>query len=138
MKRTGRQIDLNQRKLSQAQSEEISSYIFFTSLITNLVPDYYSVSLLISRSLSLIASVFFYTLSTFRLNPPRAGQMVGVNTCLINTFLKSLRSSCKAENHCSGITSTLMQPKVQLQSIQCGDKSFLLRYFKTSSSPMFL
>ena len=35
-------------------------------------------------------------------------------------------NSCKAENHCSGITSTLMRSESQLQSIQCSGSSFLL------------
>ena len=39
--------------------------------------------------------------------------------------------SCKAESYCSGITSTLMQPGVQMQRIQCGGSNFLLRYFST-------
>ena len=107
----------------------LDSYIFLIVLITNLVPDYYNISFLISRSPSLIAS--FYTLFPFHLLPPRAGQMVGVDTCPISTFLKSLCSSCKAENHCSSITSILMWLEGQLQSIQCSDSSFLLKYFKT-------
>ena len=37
----------------------------------------------------------------FYLYPPRANQMVGFDPCPISTFLKSLCSSCKAENHCS-------------------------------------
>ena len=32
-----------------------------------------------------------------------------LETCPISIFLKSSGSSCKAENHCSGIISTLMQ-----------------------------
>ena len=58
---------------------------------------------------SLIASFFFYTPFLLHLHPPRTDQMVGVNTCPISTLLKSSCSSCKAENHCSGITSTLMR-----------------------------
>ena len=58
-----------------------------------------------------IASFFFYTSFLFHPYPPHASQMVGVDTCPISTFLKSLGSSYKAENHCSGITSTLMRPE---------------------------
>ena len=64
---------------------------------------------------SLIAS-FFYTLFCFHLHPPRAGQMVHLDTCPIRPFLKSLGSSYKARSHCSDITSTLMQSESQLQS----------------------
>ena len=47
MSRTGRQIDFSREKLLSAQSEEMSSYTFHTSLITDLVLDCYSVSLVI-------------------------------------------------------------------------------------------
>ena len=62
-----------------------------------------------SLSLSLIASFFFYTFSPFHLYPPRVGQIVSVDTCPISILLKSLCSSCKEENYCLGITSTLMR-----------------------------
>ena len=71
----------------------------------------YSVFLLVSQSHFPIASLFFYTLFPFHLYPPRAGQTVGIDTCPISTFPKSSCSSCKAENHCLGITSTLMRPE---------------------------
>ena len=54
-----------------------------------------------------------------------------VDTCPISTFLKSLCSSCKTENHRSCITSTLIWPESWLQSIQCSGSNFLLRYFRT-------
>ena len=84
-------------------------YIYISSLIIDTILNCYSVFLLISWSLSLIASFSFYTLFSFHLYFPRADQIVGVDTCPISIFLKSLCSSCKAENHCSGITSTLMR-----------------------------
>ena len=71
----------------------------------------YSVSFSILRSLSLKVSLLFYTIFPFHLYPPRADQIVGVDPCPISTFLKSLGSSCKAENYYSGITSSLMQPE---------------------------
>ena len=71
----------------------------------------YSVSFSILRSLSLRVSLLFYTIFPFHLYPPRADQIIGVDLCPISTFLKSLGSSCKAENYCSGITSSLMQPE---------------------------
>ena len=89
----------------------MSFYVFPTDLITMLVLDYYRISVLISRSPSLIASFLFYTLFYFHLHPSRADQMVGLDTCPITTFLKSLGSSYKAESHYSGITSILMQPE---------------------------
>ena len=61
------------------------------------------------RSLSLIAFFLFYTTFLFHLHPPRTDQMVSVDTCPISIFLKSLCNSCKVENYCSGITSTLMR-----------------------------
>ena len=54
-------------------------------------------------------SLLFYTILPYHLHPPRADQIIGVDSCPINPFLKSLGSSCKAENHCSGITSSLMR-----------------------------
>ena len=136
MMRTERQIDLTQIKSSSVQSKEIRSYIFVLSLITNLVPNCYSVSLLISRFLSLLASLPFYTLFPFHFYPPCAGQMAGVDTCPISTSLKFSCSSYKAEIHYSGITSTLMWPEGQLQSIYYSGSSFLFRYFRTPSYPM--
>ena len=45
--------------------------------------------------------------------------------------LCALRQSMR---HCLGVFFTLMQSKSQLQSIQCGDSNFLLRYFRTPPS----
>ena len=39
--------------------------------------------------------------------------------------------SCKAKSYYLGITSTLMWSGGQRQSIQCGSRNFLLRYFPT-------
>ena len=69
----------------------------------------YSVSFSILRFLSLRVSLLFYTIFPFHLYPPCPNQIVGVDPCLISTFLKSLSYSCKAENYCSGITSSLMR-----------------------------
>ena len=69
----------------------------------------YSVSFSILQSLCLRVSLLFYTIFPFHLYPPRADQIIGVDSCPISIFLKSLGSSCKAENYCSGITSSLMQ-----------------------------
>ena len=71
----------------------------------------YSVSFSILRSLCLRVSLLFYTIFPFHLYPPRADQIIGVDSCPISIFLKSLGSSCKAENYYSGITSSLMQPE---------------------------
>ena len=73
--------------------------------------DYYNISLLILRSPSLKVSLPFYTIFSFHLYPPRADQIIGVDPYPISTFLKSLGSSYKAENYCSGIISSLMQPE---------------------------
>ena len=70
--------------------------------------------------LFLFVTVFlfpFYTLLYFRSYFTRACQRVGVDTCPICTFHQSLCSSCKAETHCSGITSTLIRLESQLQYI---------------------
>ena len=131
MTRTGRQIDLNQGKSSSAQSEEINSYILHISLITNLVPDCYGISLLIFQSLSLITSFSFYTIFPFHLYPPCASRMVGVDTCLISTFLKSLGVAVRLKN----TVQRSLPHQSQLQSIQCGGSSFLL---DISELPSFL
>ena len=64
-----------------------------------------------------LSPFFFYTLSTFHLHVPCACQMVGVDIFPINLSPKSSCSSCKAENYCLGIISTLMRLEGQLQSI---------------------
>ena len=51
----------------------------------------YSIFLLILRSLSLRVFFLFYTLFLFYLHPSCVDQVIGVNPCPINTFLKSLR-----------------------------------------------
>ena len=66
---------------------------------------------------SFSALSFFYTFFPFHLFTPHACQIVGVDTCPISTSHKSPHSSCKAEIYCSGITSTLMRSKSQLQCI---------------------
>ena len=53
----------------------------------------------------------FYIILTSRSHFTRVYLRVGVDTCLICTFHQSSCNSCKAETHCSGITSTLMQPE---------------------------
>ena len=73
--------------------------------------DCYSVYFLILRSLFLWASPLFYTTFPFHLYPPCVDQIVGVDPYSISTFLKSLGSSCKVENDCSGIASSLMRPE---------------------------
>ena len=50
MKKEWKQVGLYQRKMSSARSEENSSFILILGMITRLVPDCYSVFLLISRS----------------------------------------------------------------------------------------
>ena len=59
----------------------------------------------------------FYTLFLSRSYFTHVYWRVRVDTCPICTFHQSPCSSCKAETHCSGITSTLMQPESQLQCI---------------------
>ena len=86
----------------------------------------YSLFFLIPDPPLLGPSLCFITSSSFHIYPPCVDQIAGVDHCPINTFLKYLGSSCKTENYCSSITSSLMWPKSQLQSIQCGGSSFLL------------
>ena len=57
----------------------------------------YSVSFSILRSPSLRASLLFYTIFPFYLYHSHVDQIVGVDSCPISTFLKSLGCSCKAE-----------------------------------------
>ena len=73
--------------------------------------DCYNVSFSILRSSSSRSSFPFILSSFFPLYPPRIGQIAGIDPCPISIFLKSLRSSCKAERYCSGITSSLMWPE---------------------------
>ena len=77
----------------------------------------------------------FYFIPTFHfhLHPSCAYQIVGVDLCPISTFLKSLSSSCKAENYCSDITSSLMGLESQLQSVQCGGSNFPLNILQPFS-----
>ena len=117
---------LSKEKLSFTRSEEINYCIYFLNLITSIV---LSATIFFSQIFDLLLSrpPFYFILSfTFHLCPPRVGQIVGVDPCHISTFLKSLGSSCKAENYCSGITSSLMQSESKLQSIQCSGSSFPL------------
>ena len=86
----------------------------------------YNVSLLILRSPPLRVLFLFYTILLLHIYPPLVDQIAGVDPYPINPFLKSLGSSCKAENYYSCITSSLMRPKSQLQRIQCGSSSFFL------------
>ena len=71
--------------------------------------DCYSVFLSNFRSPSLRVSPLFYTIFPVHLYPPHADQIVDIDPCSISTFMKSLGNSCKAENYCSGIISSLMQ-----------------------------
>ena len=89
-------------------------------------------------SLSLIPSFFFYILFLFYLFPPRASQMVGVDTCPISTFLKSLCSRCKAENHCLGITSILIRPRVSCRAFNAMVSNFSLDILELPQSYVFV
>jgi len=97
-----------EEKMSSAKFEETGSYIMLLSMVISLILDCYSISFLIFRSPCLIASSFFYTVSPSHLRFPHACPMVGVDTCSISPSQKSSCSSCKTNNHCSDITSTLM------------------------------
>ena len=77
----------------------------------------FSVQLQISSSPVPVFLFPFYTPLLSRSYFTRVYWRVGVDTCPICTFHQSLCSSCKAETHCSGITSTLMGPESQLQCI---------------------
>ena len=59
-------------KVSSAQFEEISSYIFLSGLITKLVIDFYSVFLSLFPIFSLISLFPFIYPSSFSLSPPHA------------------------------------------------------------------
>ena len=102
-------LRLEEKKVSLAKFEETGSYIMLLSMVISLILDCYSISFFIFRSPSLIASSFFYTVSPSHLQLPRACLIVGVDTCPISPSQKSSCSSCKADNHYSGITLTLMR-----------------------------
>ena len=57
----------------------------------------------------LIAPPSFIPFSLFISTLHMQARLVDLDTCPINPFPKSLRSSCKAESYYSGITSTLMR-----------------------------
>ena len=86
-------------KSSSARSEEVCSYILFSVYIQIFI---------------LFIPLFlfpFYTVLHSRSYFTHVYWRVGVDTCPIFTFHQSPCSSCKAETHCSGITSILMQPE---------------------------
>ena len=69
---------------------------------------YFSLNFLIPHPM---ASFFFYTVHPFHLHLPRACQTICVDTCPISISHKSSCGSCKAETHCSSITSISVWPK---------------------------
>ena len=77
----------------------------------------FSVQLQISSSLVPVFLFPFYTFLSSCSYFTRVYWRVGADTCPICTFHQFPCSSCKAETHCSGITSTLMWPESQLQCI---------------------
>ena len=86
-------------KSSSARSKEVCSYILFSVYIQIFI---------------LFVPLFlfpFYTVLHSRSYFTHVYWRVGVDTCPIFTFHQSPCSSCKAETHCSGITSILMQPE---------------------------
>ena len=106
--------------------QEISSSILFQKLIISTV---LITIVFLSQFSDLLLSgppFCFIFSSSIHLCPSHVDQIVGVDHYYISTFLKSLRSSCKTENYCSGITSSLIRPECQLQSIQYSGNSFPL------------
>ena len=86
-------------KSSSERSEEVCSYILFSVYIQIFI---------------LFVPLFlfpFYTVLHSRSYFTHVYWRVGVDTCPIFTFHQSPCSSCKAETHCSGITSTLIRPE---------------------------
>ena len=97
---------------SSAKSKEVCSFILLMSPITSLILEpilFLPFSSPFSRSPNLVSPFFFYALPHFHLHLPLVCSMVSADTCPISTSHKSSCSSCKAEIHCSCITSTLMQ-----------------------------
>ena len=103
-----------------------------------------------STSTIFIATVFFLyfsdplplgSLPSFILHPflhlyPTRGQlMVYADICHISLLQKSLGVVVRLKKYCSEITSSLMRPESQLQSIQCGGSNFPLDIFRF---PFFL
>ena len=126
MARKQNRLVLSKEKPSLAQFEEISSCIYFLNLISSIV---LSATIFFSQISDppLSGPPFYFIPSfSFHLCPPCVDQIVSVDPCHFSTFLKSLGSSCKAENYCLSITFSLMRPESQLQGIQCGGSSFPL------------
>ena len=121
--------DVTLKISSLTKSEEVCSFILLKSSIKSSSLESLFISPFFLSSPHLFFSFFFYIPSPFHLHLPLVCQMASADTCPISTSYKSSYSSCKAETHCSGITSTLIGPGSQLQCINCGGSSFLPRYF---------
>ena len=61
-----------------------------------------------------------------------------VSACPISTFLKSLCSRCKAENHCLGITSILIRPRVSCRAFNAMVSNFSLDILELPQSYVFV
>ena len=124
----GKKVKIDQvylkEKTFSAQFEEIGFCIYFLNLITSTVLRVTVFFSQFSNPFLLGPPSYFILSFPLHLCPPHVAQVVGLDPCHINIFMKSLGSSCKAENYCSSITSSLMRPESQLQSIQCDDSSF--------------
>ena len=117
LNQTNTKVDSDNKRIKNTylcwrKSSSEGPFLYISFRFAYKVSSYcYSVFLLISRSPSPIASSFLYTLFPFHLFPPHACQIVGIDTCPISPSHKSLCSSCKVENYCSGITSKLIDRK---------------------------
>ena len=103
--------DFSYKSIKQSTSTVLIATIFFF---------YFSNPLPLGSLLSFILHLFLH------LHLTRGQLMVYANICLISLFQKSLGVVVRLKKYCSEITSSLMRPKNQLQSIQCGGNSFPL------------
>ena len=103
--------------------------IFHLNLVTSLIPVVTVFSL--HSSIPSQWGFFLYYIPLFSSSPSSTCR----SSCWLWLWLQLLSrqhlsevfgSSCKAVCHYSSITTTLMRPKGQLQSIQCGGNSFAL------------
>ena len=111
---TVRGSNCSYKSTKQSTSTILIAIVFFL---------YFSDPLPLGSLLSFILhlSIHFY--------PIRGQLMVSANTCPISLLQKSVRVVVRLKKYCLEITSSLMWPESQLQSIQCGGSNFPLDIF---------
>ena len=111
---TIRECNFSYKSIKQSTSTILIATVFFS---------YFS-------NPSLLGSLLLFILHLFlHLYPTRGQLMVYTDTCPISLLQKSLGVVVRLKKYYSEITSSLIQPESQLQSIQCSGSSFSLDIF---------